>query len=75
MRGVAFDCLDQVGNEIVALFELNVDVRKGLIGPLPHCDKAVINADRPDDEDDNDANDNPAGGGHEKLQMRKADKN
>jgi hypothetical protein len=71
MRGVAFDGLDQIGNEIVALFELNVDVGKGLVGPLAHSDEAVVDADRPDHEDDNDAKDNPAGGRHEKLQIRK----
>ena len=72
MRRVAFDGLDQIGNQIVALLELNVDVGKGLVGPLTHSDEAVVNADRPDHEDDNDAKDNPAGGRHEKLQVRKA---
>src|SRR5262249_45680706 len=72
MRGVAFDGLDQIGNEIMALFELNVDVGKRLVGPLTHCDEAVVDADRTDDEDDNNAKDNPAGGGNEKIYVRKA---
>ena len=42
MRGVALHGLDQVGNEVVPLAQLHVDVGKGLVDPLPHGDQAVV---------------------------------
>jgi hypothetical protein len=59
----------------VALLELDVDIGERLIGSLPHCDKAVVDADRPNHEDDNDAEDNPASGGHETAPDRKREWN
>ena len=47
MGGIALHRLDQVGNEVVALLELDVDVGKGLIDPLPHGNELVVDADRP----------------------------
>ena len=34
VRCIAFDCLYQIGNEVVPLLELNVDIAKCLINPL-----------------------------------------
>src|SRR4029079_17513536 len=65
VRGVAFHCLDQVWNKVVALLELHVDVGKGLVGPLPHGDETVVDGDRPDDDHGNDTEHDPTGGGHE----------
>jgi hypothetical protein len=65
VRRVTFDRFDKVGDEVVTLLELYVDIGERLIGPLPHCDEAVVDTDHPNHEDDNDAEDNPASGGHE----------
>ena len=62
VAGIAFHGLDQVGNEVVALLELHVDVGERLIDPLPHGDEAVVDHDDPQHENDNDTEDNPADG-------------
>ncbi len=49
----------------MALLELHVDVGEGLVGPLPHGDEAVVDADRPDDDHGNGTEHDPTGGGHE----------
>src|SRR5262245_23092767 len=49
----------------MALLELHIDVGEGLVGPLPHSDQAVVDADRPDNDQGNDTEHNPTGGGHE----------
>ena len=64
MGGIALYRLDQVGDQVVALLELHVDVGEGLVDPLPHGDQAVVDHDRPDHEHDDDAEDDPGGGGH-----------
>jgi hypothetical protein len=64
VRRVALYGLDQVGNEIVPLLELHVDVGKRLIDPLPHGDEPVVDHDDPDHEQRNDTEDNPGGCGH-----------
>ena len=43
----------------MALLELDVDVGKGLVDPLPKPDQAVVDADQPENEQRNDAEDNP----------------
>jgi len=52
MGGIALHGFDQVGNEVMALLHLHVDVGKGLVDPLPHRDQAVVDRDRPQDDDD-----------------------
>src|SRR5579862_9460275 len=52
VRGVALYRLDQVGNEIVPLLELHVDIGKGLVDPLPHGNQAVVDRNRPQNEND-----------------------
>ena len=66
MRGVTLHGLDQVGNEVVPLPQLHVDVGKGLIDPLPHGDEAVVDRDRPQHEDDDDGKDDDCRGGHKR---------
>src|SRR5438128_4564595 len=47
MTRVAFDCLHQVGNEVVAALELHVNLRPGILGLYPLAHQAVVNADQP----------------------------
>src|SRR5262249_7157542 len=58
--------LDQVGNEVVALFRLHVDVGEGLVDPLAHGDEPVVDRDDPQHEHDDHTDDDPGdgGGGH-----------
>ncbi len=60
VRGVALHGLDQVRNEIVALLELHVDVGEGLADPLAQGDQPVIGAEREENENDEDAENDPA---------------
>ena len=55
--GIAFHRLDQVRNEILALFQLNIDISEGLIAALALGDQAIVNADHKDDEQDDQAQD------------------
>jgi len=64
MGRVAFHGLDQVGDEIVALLELHIDVREGLVDPLPQRYQAVVDRDGEQHDDDNDAEYDPGGGRH-----------
>ena len=61
MRGVALHGLDQVRDQIVALLELHVDVGKGLADALAERDQAVIGAEGEQHENDDDAENDPAG--------------
>ena len=57
LLGVALHGLDQIGNEVVALLQLHVDIGEGLVGVLPQRDEAVVDADhqhRQNDDDDED---------------------
>src|SRR5450631_610310 len=75
MGGIALHRLHQIGDQVVALLKLDVDVGKGLIGSLPHGDQVVIDTDGPDHDDDNDAENDPAGGGHETAPDKKVERN
>jgi hypothetical protein len=55
VRGVALDGLDQVRDQVVALLELNIDVGEGLVRALAQRNKAVVDRNDPDHEQD----DNP----------------
>src|SRR5580692_9832405 len=70
MRGVALHGLDQIRNQIVALLELHVDVGKGLVDALAERDQAIIGAEGKEDENDDDAENDPAGRHGLKLLMR-----
>jgi hypothetical protein len=67
VSGVAFHRLDEIGHEIVALLELHIDVGEGLFAPLPQGDEAVVDADEPENEENKNAENDPAA--HEKLPL------
>jgi hypothetical protein len=73
VAGIALHRLDQVGNEVVALFRLHVDVGEGLVDPLPHGNEPVIDHDDPQHEQDDHTDDDPGGGsGRHEAAPRKA---
>ena len=45
MSGIAFHRLNKVGDEVTALFQLHIHIRKGLFGLLALGHKAVVNPD------------------------------
>ncbi len=59
--GVALDGLDQVGNEVVAAAELDVDLGPGVVAAVPQGDQTVVHADghegdgHDDDEQENES--------------------
>ena len=61
VRGIALHGLDQVRNEIVPLLQLYVDIGEGLTDPLTEGDKAIVCAHRKQHENDDDAENDPAG--------------
>src|ERR1044072_9469069 len=61
MRGVALHGLDQVRDQVVALLELHVDIGKGLADTLAERDEAVRRTERNQHDDDDDAENDPAG--------------
>ena len=66
MAGVALHGLHQVGDQVVALFQLHVDVGEGLVGFLVQRHQLVVGADDEKQQyDDDDADDDP--GDHEVL--------
>jgi len=67
MCGIAFHGFHQIGDEIMPLTQLHVDIGIGLIDPLPHRNQAVIDADGPNNEDDDDGQDDHGRSGHCKL--------
>ena len=60
MRGVALHGLDQIRDQVVALLQLHVDVGEGLADALAEGDQTVIGAEREENENDEDAENNPA---------------
>ena len=60
MSGIALHCLDQIGDQVLTLLQLHVDVGERLIGRLIQRHQLVVGPD--DDEqqnDDDDADDPP----------------
>jgi hypothetical protein len=51
MRCVALHRLDEVRDEILALLQLNIDIRKRLIATLLLRNQRVVNADQEDRDD------------------------
>src|ERR1700716_3541883 len=70
VRGVALHGLDQVRNQVVALLELHVDVGKGLADALAERDQTVIRAEREQHENNDNADNDPAGRHGKELLMR-----
>jgi len=52
--GVALDRLHQVRDQVVAPLELDVDLRPGVVDPVPQPDQAVVAEDEDEDEEDDD---------------------
>src|SRR5258706_6065463 len=59
---VALHRVDQVGDQVVAALELDVDLRPGFLRPVAGADQAVVREGQPqpDDDDDRDNDPNPA---------------
>src|SRR5699024_8766947 len=55
--GETADGLDEVGDEVVATVQLDVDLAPGLLDEVAALDEAVVRADAPDDGDQSDDND------------------
>jgi hypothetical protein len=72
---IAFDGLEQVGDEIGAPLELHVDARPALAHQLPFADEVVIEEDAVADDGDDDGKDYQAGHGaspvHGMLQLQR----
>ena len=66
------DGLDQVGDQVVAPLELDVDLGVGVLVLIPADDQAVVHGDQPEEEQQNAADgekgDDPAG--HAKVPRR-----
>ncbi len=58
MGGVALHGLNQIGDQVVALLQLDVDVGEGLVGALPQAHEAVVGAHHDQGENDGDDNGN-----------------
>jgi hypothetical protein len=54
MGGVALHGLDQVGDQILALLQLDIDVGEGVVGALPQGDEAVVSTDHHHHQDGGD---------------------
>ena len=61
MRRIALHGLDQVRDQVVALLELHVDIGEGLVDALAQRHQPVIGTEGKENEDDNDAENDPAG--------------
>ena len=52
--GVALDGLDEVGDQVEAALELNVDLRPGVLDLVAPADQAVVGGDEVDRQQDHD---------------------
>ena len=64
VRGVAFDRLDQVGDEVVAPFQLHVDPAPGLVDAVARGDDRVALRDVIEDREKDDRDDDDDGDDH-----------
>ncbi len=60
MRGIALHGFDQIRDQVVALLQLHVDVGKGLADALTERNQTVIRAERKQNENNEDADNDPA---------------
>ena len=70
VRGVALHGLDEVGDQILPLLQLHVDVGERLVGPLIQRDEFVVAPDDEKQHDGDDDGDDDQGGQHGSLQPR-----
>jgi hypothetical protein len=61
---IALHGVDQVGDEIVPLLHLHVDVGQGPVDALEHRNEAVVDNDGPQGEKDEYSGENPVGRRH-----------
>ena len=53
MRRITLDRFDQIRDQVVAPFQLNIDLGPGVVHPVPQFDQAVVDAnDRQHQDDD-----------------------
>ena len=57
MCGVALDRLDEVRDQVMAALQLDVDLAPRLLHQVAELDQAVVDADRPQDEQHDDTDD------------------
>ena len=58
MFDVSLGCLDQIGNQVITPLELDFNLRKGVLVPIPQHDQLVENRDQEKDRQrDDDHND------------------
>jgi hypothetical protein len=55
---VALSGFDKVGNQIVAAFQLDVDLRPGIINLIAKANQSIVDANHREDEQNKDYNDN-----------------
>ena len=65
---IALDGVDQVGDQVVAALELDVDLGPGFLGPVSRRDQPVVGQDEPKDDQDDDPDDDP--GAHQLVILR-----
>ena len=58
VASVAFDGLDEIGHQVLALLQLHVDVGEGLFAALAHADQAIVGPDQPQHQNGNNAENN-----------------
>ena len=54
MLKIAFGSLDQIRDEVVAPFELNINLRVGVLVAIAQCDQRVVSANDEHDHEDSD---------------------
>ena len=63
VRRIAFHRLDEIGDEVHAELELDIDVREGLIAAIAQSNNAIVHRDEEERDDDGDSDDDPSGHG------------
>ena len=57
MLQITFGSLDQIRDEVVAPFQLNINLRVGVLVAIAQCDQRVVSADDEHEHEDPDQND------------------
>ena len=59
VRGITFHGFDQIGNQVVSLLQLYIDVGEGLIDALSERDQSIVDEDSENDQKTDDTEKNP----------------